>query len=88
MQDCTHKPGFPGKKKSKIAIILFQMLTWQCIIDQFQVFKEIKGHSAFFSFVKNMFYFLEFILKPSGNISKRNNVKNDFISVELLGELF
>lgn len=64
------------------------MLTWQCIIDQFQVFKEIKGHSAFFSFVKNMFHFLEFILKPSGNISKRNNVKSYFISVELLGELF
>lgn len=32
------------KKKGKIIIILFQMLTWQYIIDQFQVFKERNVH--------------------------------------------
>lgn len=52
------------------------MLTLKCIIDKFQVFEEISVHRmAFFSFVKNMFHFLEFILKPSGNVSKRNDVR-------------
>lgn len=52
------------------------MLTLKCIIDQLQVFEEISVHRmAIFSSVKTMFHFLELILKPSGNVSKRNDVK-------------
>lgn len=43
---------------------------------------------AFYSSRNNMFHFLKSYFKPSRNISKRNDVKNDLICVVLLGEYF
>lgn len=52
-------------------------------------FKEISVcRMAFYSSRNNMFHFLKSYFKPSRNISKRNDVKNDLICVVLLGEHF